>query len=127
MADIEEIADRAERGEDISAHMPKVFVAKYPITLHVPEASARAWEALSVEQRDTLTGAVVQALQRHGSGGLLILEEDPLLFRCAEQKARMARAHLQVLIGRFSDADALALWEMIMGWCRPKEPDDARR
>jgi hypothetical protein len=43
--DIEEIAERAERGEDISAHFPKTFVAKQRVNVDVPLALLRAIDA----------------------------------------------------------------------------------
>jgi hypothetical protein len=45
VVDIEEIAERAERGEDISAHFPKAFVAKQRVNIDFPLALLRAIDA----------------------------------------------------------------------------------
>jgi len=45
VVDIEEIAERAERGEDISAHFPKTFVAKQRVNIDFPLALLRTIDA----------------------------------------------------------------------------------
>ena len=69
--DIEDIAERAERGEDISAHFTKTYTAKQRVNIDFPLALLRAIDAecqrIGVTRQAWIKMVCAEHLQHHGS------------------------------------------------------------
>jgi hypothetical protein len=72
VVDIEEIAERAERGEDISAHFPKTFVAKQRVNIDFPLALLREIDAecarIGITRQAWIKMACAESLRSTGVG-----------------------------------------------------------
>ena len=68
--DIEEIAERAERGEDISAHFPKTFAAKQRVHIDFPLPLLRTIDAectrIGITRQAWMTMACTEQLRSTG-------------------------------------------------------------
>jgi hypothetical protein len=78
--DIEDIAERAERGEDISAHFTKTYTAKQRVNIDFPLALLRDIDAecqrIGITRQAWIKMACAEHLHHHGSpaGGRLVAE-----------------------------------------------------
>jgi hypothetical protein len=82
--DIEDIAERAERGEDISAHFTKTYTAKQRVNIDFPLALLRAIDAecqrIGITRQAWIKMVCAEHLHHHGphNGEHLGTESHPL-------------------------------------------------
>lgn len=78
--DIEDIAERAERGEDISAHFTKTYTAKQRVNIDFPLALLRDIDAecqrIGITRQAWIKMVCAEHLHHHSSptGGRLVAE-----------------------------------------------------